>query len=43
MLTVTFDSNWKELVRRKVSKCGSFSEACLDDAYKEIEKAEIVK
>ena len=39
-----FDSNWKELVERKVSMCGSLSKVCEDEALdREIEKAEIVK
>ena len=27
-----FDSNWKELVERKVSMCGSLSKVCEDEA-----------
>ncbi len=39
-----FYSNWKELVERKVSMCGSLSKVCEDEALdREIEKAEIVK
>ena len=39
-----FDSNWKELVERKVSMCGSLSKVCEDEALdREIEKVEIVK
>ena len=39
-----FDSNWKELVERKVSMCGSLSKVCEDEAIdREIKKAEIAK
>ena len=39
-----FDSNWKEVVERKVSVCSSLSEVCEDEALDgEIEKEEIAK